>query len=184
MNIVGLVGVSGVGKSTLLTELKHSLQFLHLQASELLKSETAIVTGIAQTSEELRLGAVLSNQDMLVRAFRRNVAGSALPVVFDSHTVIDSRDGMIVIPAKVFQDIGLTSLVVLKAPAVQIAAQRGADPRVRPVRSIEEIDQHQSLTIAVAGEMAAELSIPLYTIEAADRHIIETLVREEPLRAD
>lgn len=66
---IAFVGISGVGKSTFLKTVMSTTPFLHLEASKLIKEELALVQQQIQTSEELRTGAVLGNQELLVRAF-------------------------------------------------------------------------------------------------------------------
>ena len=66
-----LVGLSGVGKSTLLKKVGKRVSFLHLQASHLIQNELVFQTSVTQTSEQLRNGPIINNQAHLISAFQR-----------------------------------------------------------------------------------------------------------------
>ena len=136
------------------------------------------------TSEDLRLGSVSNNQDLLVQGFLKATSHINGPIIFDGHLIIDGKDGLITIPTWVFTALGLSSIVVLQAPATQIAYQRASDTRVRPVRTIAEISDHQTMTISAATNLAAELSIPMHIIGSGDTFVIEALIRRDPTPAN
>lgn len=94
MLVVALVGLSGVGKSTLLGEIARSVPFCHFQASNLIKAERARSTSRETSSEELRLGPVLDNQALLISSFTRATRDVVGLVVFDGHIIIDGLFGL------------------------------------------------------------------------------------------
>ncbi len=165
MRAVAVVGISGVGKSTFLRRAAQRLDFLHLHASQLIKDEKAFRQGLTASSEELRLGPVLDNQALLLHAFKRQAAGSSQPIVFDGHVLIDGANGVVTIPAIVFEALGLDAIVFLRADPERIHQQRSVDSRVRPNRSVGVIESHQLQALQLAKDISSQLSITFYEID-------------------
>ncbi|MES0826585.1 ATP-binding protein [Ruegeria sp. SCP11] len=162
---IAFVGVSGVGKSTFLQTAMVATPFMHLEASKLIKEELALVEQRVQTSEELRTGAVLENQRLLVRAFHRCTAGYEGLVVLDGHTVVDAGLGLQMIPASVFAEMNMQSILFLQDDPEEICARRHGDTaRVRPKRSPQEIEHYQQEAMLAAARIALELEIPLQVV--------------------
>jgi adenylate kinase len=115
MFVLAIVGLSGVGKSTLISELEKALPLRHFTASELIKSEFALRRSEVATSEELRLGPVVGNQVLLASAFARCTEGLEGIVVLDGHVVIDGASGLVDIPASVFGDLGVQHMLFIRA---------------------------------------------------------------------
>jgi adenylate kinase family enzyme len=55
MKVIAVLGLSGVGKTMLVNRVSEQKELLHLTASDLIKAR------LAQTSEQLRKGAVADN---------------------------------------------------------------------------------------------------------------------------
>lgn len=162
---IAILGLSGVGKSTLIGKIREAVPLLHLQASGLIKAEQAYREGKADTSEDLRTGAVIDNQTLMIAAYWREVAGTDLPVVFDGHSMIDGRDGLIEIPAAVFGELELDAICYLKADPHVIAQRRFADAgRERPYRDATTLEQHQRLAEATARRVADAIERPFILI--------------------
>tara|TARA_R100000322_G_scaffold133295_1_gene89313 strand:+ start:1108 stop:1644 length:537 start_codon:yes stop_codon:yes gene_type:complete len=162
---IAFVGISGVGKSTFLKSALGTTPFLHLEASKLIKEELALVQQQVQTSEDLRTGAVLDNQKFLVQAFHRNASGHEGLVVLDGHTVVDTGSGLQRIPASVFAEMSVRSILFLQDDPEVIRSRRAADTtRVRPKRSAQEIKMHQQEAMLAAADIALELGIPLQVV--------------------
>ncbi|SDQ79383.1 adenylate kinase [Brevundimonas sp. 374] len=177
---MALVGLSGVGKSTLLASSQDKSQFLHVQASELIKLEQAARGAEIASSEALRLGPVIDNQRLLVAGFRRATRGETRPIVFDGHTIIDGSSGIIEIGSDVFGDLGVKHVVMLVADPEEILRRRASDTgRTRPMRSIEQIAAHQDRATEVAKQIADDLKVEfgLVTQSEPERiwHAIESL---------
>jgi Archaeal adenylate kinase len=162
---IAFVGISGVGKSTFLKTAMGTTPFLHLEASKLIKEELALAQQRVQSSEELRTGAVLDNQELLIRAFRRNATGHEGLVVLDGHTVVDTGSGLQRIPASVFGAMNVRSILFLQDDSEVIRSRRAIDTtRVRPERSAREIRRHQQEALLAAADIALELDIPLQVV--------------------
>jgi len=176
MNIA-FVGVSGVGKSTFLKTAMGTTPFMHLEASKLIKEELALVEQQVQTSEELRTGAVLDNQELLIRAFQRNTEGQEGSVVLDGHTVVDTGSGLQRIPASVFAEMNVRLILFLQDDPEVINSRRAADAtRVRPEKTAQEIKTHQQEAMLAAADIALELDVPLQVVtHAAAKMAFENL---------
>lgn len=146
--VIAVFGISGVGKSTLITEaLKAAPEGAHLQARDLIKSGLADQTN----SEMLRRrpsAKVRSNQDIMLEGFRRRV--QAQPhrlIVFDGHLLIDTDDELVQIPQEVIASLGPSLMVHVEDDIARIAARRTQDSsRQRPQRSEETLQEHQQLS--------------------------------------
>lgn len=162
---IAVLGLSGVGKSTLIGKVHQSLPLLHLQASSLIKAEQAYRMQNSESSEELRKGAVVDNQALMIAAFRRAVATTNLPIILDGHSVIDGRDGLIEIPSLVFGALALDVICFLAEKPDVIAERRRADTtRERPYRDVATLRDHQRVAKAVARRIAQEIECPFVYI--------------------
>lgn len=177
MSRIAVLGLSGVGKSTLLRGLAQHVAFTHLQAGELIKIEQAFRAELPQSSEELRIGPVLDNQALLVAGFLRVAAQTELPIIFDGHSVIDGRDGLIEIPTEVFRALNLNAICFLHAAPSDIAIRRLRDlSRQRPCRHEQELDEHQQIAIAAARRIANELGCPFHLVTSDDHDMIVHMI--------
>jgi adenylate kinase len=170
MKTVAVVGLSGVGKSTMIQHAAKDIALLHLQASALIKLEQEYRAGPVGSSEELRLGPVLDNQGLMLSAFARLTHEVRSLVVFDGHTIIDGATGPISIPADVFKALSCIRMVFLWAEPELIARRRNADRlRDRPTLTPDTLRQHQELAAAAGREICQELGIPLNMINGVDQ---------------
>lgn len=166
---VALLGLSGVGKSTLIGRLKERRPVLHLQASALIKAEQAHREQQSEDSESLRLGAVVDNQALMVAAFQRVAADNALPIVFDGHSVIDGRDGLVEIPSSVFAELEVDTIFYLSADPDTIAARRLADiARDRPIRDAKVLAEHQRVAYETARRIAEKIGCTFIPVADGD----------------
>lgn len=163
---VALLGLSGVGKSTLIGQVATCTPLLHLQASNLIKSEQRRRAHAPDSSEALRTGSVLNNQGLMIAAFERLTRTTTLPVVFDGHSLIDSRDGLLEIPSAVFTALGLDAVAFLAAdPAVIFERRRSDAERERPARAPGLLAEHQSLAEAAARRISNDIDRPFYRLD-------------------
>lgn len=174
MKTVAVVGLSGVGKSTLIQRVAMDIELLHMQASALIKLEQEYRAGSACSSEELRLGPILDNQALMLAAFSRLTHGVHSRVVFDGHTIIDGAAGPISIPADVFKALGCVSMVFLWDEPELIAQRRKADHRRdRPALTPNLLRRHQDLAERTGREICGELDIPLNLIKVTDQNAFQ-----------
>ena len=120
MFVLAIVGLSGVGQSTLISQFEKELPLRHFTASGLIKSELALRESQVATSEELRLVPVVDNQVILGSAFARRTEGLEGLAVLDGHVVIDGASGLVDIPASVFGGLGVQHMLFIRASANEI----------------------------------------------------------------
>lgn len=158
------MGLSGVGKSTLLEEARRRLVFEHLQASGLIKAERQERQGKRVAHDLLRAGNIDDNQTLLISGFLRRAPEEGL-IVLDGHTIIDTPDGLVEISPSVFSAIDVSRFVVLIDDVEKIALRRSSDTRrTRPVRSPEELAEHQERSVLAAYRAALALGVPLFVV--------------------
>ena len=175
MRVGALVGLSGVGKSRLLSSLRKHSHFLHLQASDLLKRELGGKRSVS--SEDLRLGDIVANQTLIVQAFQRETRGFTGTVIFDGHSLIEGRRGLVVIPTEVFGSLGTKFVVFLQDKPAAIVLRRQNDlVQQRPSRSVRTIARHQSRAITATADIALELGISLTVITPGQTAVLRWLI--------
>jgi adenylate kinase len=165
---IAFVGLSGVGKSTLIRSLAERIELQHLSAGSLIGEEKARLQE-ALNHDELRFADIAANQQLLIDGFNRTRNNHAALVVLDGHTVIDTNLKLEAIPAWVFQAIGIESFIFLRADPAEILKRRISDTtRTRPMISVTKIAMHQTFAIEVTQACAAELSIPCHIVDTED----------------
>ena len=174
---MAIVGVSGVGKSTLLHNLSKRLEFQHLQASVLIKEQIRFETGEGVIHDDLRKVNIDENQRLLISGFQRCTAQSTGLIVLDAHTLIDTPSGFVEIPPAVFQAMGVSRFIFIYASAEDIGVRREADSsRARPTRSVVELATQQNAAQLAAFTCALALNLPLHVVSASDTLLVERLL--------
>jgi adenylate kinase len=169
VKVAAVFGLSGVGKSWLISRFAASSHVMHVQASQLLKDERAKVTGELVTSEALRTGAVLDNQSLLIRAFSRTLVIATIPIILDGHCVVDSDAGLIDIPVDVIEALSVSGIVFVQDRPEAIVARRANDrTRTRPAKSEAEIECHQEHAVSLCENYSDQLKIGLHLVRAGD----------------
>ena len=169
--IIGVFGISGVGKSWLVSEVAARIPgTLHLQGSALIKQ------GLADSfvsSEELRRASgdrIIANQRILIAMFNRAIAEhpSSL-VLFDGHLLIDTEAELIEVPQAMIAALRPVVLVHVEVDALLLAARRNADiERQRPVRDIDTLAAHQARSRRLCQDFALGLGIPMHIIGSGE----------------
>ncbi len=168
VHTVAVVGISGVGKTTLIRSLSDRLSFQHLSAGSLIGEEKARLAQMLD-HDDLRLADIGDNQRLLIEGFRRQRNPSTLLVILDGHTVIDTLKGLEPIPAWVFAELHVQMFVFLRADPAQILKRRTSDKlRKRPVISVDEVARHQDFALEVTLSHARDLAVPCHVISAED----------------
>lgn len=179
MNItsIGLVGISGVGKSTFIRKVQTHCLIEHLPASEIIQSELFETTGRKLTPAQLRERNIGENQAALISGFQKIKLRASVPSVLDAHTVVDKEGVLIPIKHSVFATFGFDLLICLVAPASQIIEQRANDKtRNRPKLTLENIEYHQESSRRQAIEIGTSLGIPTFVLTAGDERKMAKLI--------
>lgn len=160
--IYAVLGISGVGKTSLLNGLQKQISFIHLQASELVKEEIALTNKIKLTPEQLRTMSIIDNQTLLLNSFKKRTLALDGLVILDGHSVVDTPNGLVEIPTSVFAEMNINRLIVLHDLPSEIANRRRADQhRKRPTRTADELAYQQSQSLIAASKVALALRCPL-----------------------
>lgn len=176
--VVVLVGISGVGKSWMLSRAMKSLPGQVLSASALIAHELGRIDPSGDIKQDrLRELDITANQTLLSRGVKRAIDPAAERVVLDAHTLIDTPHGLTSIATEVFERINPDMFVFVAGAPEDILAHRSRDDsRKRPQRTLEELAEQQSAAQLRTEEIATQLRIPLNTIEAGDvaalRHVL------------
>jgi adenylate kinase len=92
-----------------------------------------------------------------------------LPILFDAHCLIDNGKQLIEIPASVIQALSPSGLIFIQDEPSAILGRRSRDAtRVRPIRSLVELQEHQDRARAICGEYAGLLNLQLHLVEAGN----------------
>jgi hypothetical protein len=84
VKVVTVFGLSGVGKSWMISRYAAATDVAHIQASQLMREARAARVGRSVTSEDLRRGPVLDNQTLLTDPFASStpaVSLAQIPVI-------------------------------------------------------------------------------------------------------
>lgn len=165
--IVALVGISGVGKTTFARKLAEDLQIQHLTAGTLIKMGSAIKS---LDRDRLRLADIDGNQQFLIDGFHQSRDRNEQYIIIDGHVVIHGLLGLEELCADVFDALEIDGMVHLSSSPTRILTHRINDEkRERPILSEQEINEHQSRSIAVAKTICRSLNVPL--IEATNMNV-------------
>lgn len=97
------------------------------------------------SAEKLRTAfpkEIEDNQALLVESFLRFRSGKMeRPVLMDAHAVIDNDSELVHVPIEIIKALEPDLLILLEAPAHEIASRRAVDKRRRPVRDIRWLER-------------------------------------------
>jgi adenylate kinase len=169
--VVLVFGVSGVGKSWMISRYAAQAKVAHVQASQLMRDAKAAQIGNTVTSEDLRCGPVLDNQSLLIDAFIKVLATEARPIIFDGHCLVDAGEQLIEISVDVIRQLKPSGIVLVRAPAEEIVRRRESDvSRQRPTRTADALTVQQNRCVALCAAYAKELGIRFVQVDAGDEH--------------
>lgn len=175
--IVALVGVSGVGKSTLLRGLTHRISFQHLQASDLILHASEMEEDGNVNKDDLAKRNIVSNQEKLVKGFKAKKSVQERLIILDSHTVIDTPDTYVYIEPRVFAKMGVSKIIMLSDEPQTILNRREKDnERIRPSRTIQEIERLQVEVVAHSFKISLALKIPVLILNAQNPLSLEEFI--------
>lgn len=168
-NVVTVFGLSGVGKSWMISRYAAASDVAHVQAGQLMRDARAALVGHAVTSEDLRRGPVLDNQSLLTDAFAKVLAAEMRPIIFDGHCLVDVGDQLIEIPIEVIRQLQPAGIVFVHAPADEIVQRRESDTsRERPARTADALAAQQDRCLSVCTNYAERLGIRFGQVRAGD----------------
>jgi adenylate kinase len=167
--VVTVFGLSGVGKSWMISRYAAAASVAHIQASQLMRDAKAALVGKPVTSESLRRGPVLDNQSLLTDAFAKVLADEARPIIFDGHCLIDAGEHLIEIPVDVVRQLHPSGIVLVYGPPDEIVRRRENDTsRQRPARTTSALSAQQDRCAALCTDYAERLGIKFDQVRAGD----------------
>jgi adenylate kinase len=167
--VIAVFGLSGVGKSWMISRFTANTDVAHVQASHLMRDAIAARSGTTVTSEDLRRGTVLDNQAILVDAFSRTIATETRPIIFDGHCLVDAGDSVIEIPPDVIRQIMPAGIILIHAAANEIVTRRQNDiSRHRPDRSAAELAAQQERCVKLCAEYGHGLGVEFAKVQSGD----------------
>jgi adenylate kinase len=187
MKVVGVFGISGVGKTTMIAEIARlESTWQRASAGSLIQQRLPGVDRDALRT--LPLDEILDNQEAIVRGLSdlRSVNTAGI-ILFDGHLLIDSAQGLLEVPLDAIRRLKLDAMLFVCDAPEEIARRRQSDPcRARAERSKQEIVQEQSRACAIAQRYAGDLGIPFITATPSQRRYVISTIRERlsPQRTD
>lgn len=174
--VVAVTGISGVGKTTFLKNAAMEMAFQHLTAGSLIAAARATSGG---SREDLRRADVEENQRLLINGFAQARDSQVPLVVMDGHVLIDSGDGITLIPSHVFSDLEVDLIVHLEEDPIKISRYRAGDThRNRPLLPVDTLSTHQQHSKQHARDVAYDLGIGFFGVTHADcRGFVEHIRR-------
>jgi adenylate kinase len=177
--IVGVFGISGVGKSTLIAKAREEVSSLHVQASALIKEGLADPMMHSEALRRRSGDQIRANQDILVKSFWRKVRGQHYRLIlFDGHLVVDTDSELLEIPQVIIRRIRPTLMVHVEDDAAKIAERRFCDShRVRPVRSEATLWEHQRMSARLCKAYAYQLGVEAMVLRSDEAETFNRLLR-------
>jgi len=166
--LVCVFGVSGVGKSTLLHDFVASYpNWMHIIAGDVLSAITSRSSEVLRTSEK---DDIQGNQRLLVQRILEICARHRdKGVLLDAHCVIDSGRDLIKVPVSAIKDLDPDLLVCVWDEPASIQVRRSAaTDRVRPERTVVQLEGYQKMVMETCEEYGQDLGVELIKVRAMD----------------
>lgn len=166
--LVCVFGVSGVGKSTLLRDYVASHpNWMHINAGDVLSAITSRSSEVLRTSEK---EDIQGNQRVLVERILEICARHRdKSVLLDAHCVVDSGRDLIKVPVSAIEDLDPDLLVCVWDEPASIQVRRSAaTDRVRPERTVAQLNGYQKMVMETCEEYRQDLGIELIKVRAGD----------------
>ena len=177
MTVTAFVGISGAGKTYLLTKICAMSQAVSVSASQLIRDARNANHDANQGSEIARLANTEDMQTVLVAAMREFRSEHSGIVVLDAHVVIDKDTRLDRIAPEVFNDLGVSRIVHLVVEPELIAERRGRDMgRSRPVRSLSELEIQQNISRDHARHVAKTIGVDYLEVDGGEPELIRLVI--------
>ncbi|NWK99179.1 hypothetical protein DM806_26675 [Sphingobium lactosutens] len=168
-------GVSGVGKtSACKAYVATHPDTLFVSASDLLRAARQSSAEALRTAPADR---VVENQSLLASALSAFRAGREdSPILIDAHGVIDNDRELVRVPVSAIAPLAPDQLILLEAPAEEVAARRASAERPRPVRNLDAIVKEIATEREVVSGFASALNLHLVIAEAGIGFTLDALL--------
>ena len=177
--VVAVFGLSGVGKSWMISRYAATANVAHVQASQLMRTAKAAQVGMTVTSEDLRRGPVIENQTLLTDAFAKVLAVANKPIIFDGHCLVDVDDHLVEVPTDVVRRLQTAGIILVHASADEIVRRRETDTtRIRPLRTADDLAAQQHRCRSICASYAHKLALELVQVRAGDERAFALAVTQ------
>ncbi|NQJ49329.1 AAA family ATPase [Streptococcus suis] len=158
MSYILLVGIHGVGKTTLLNKLKDSIDLTALSISDLIRQ-----AGNDIKREEKHTTNIQNNQFLWKEKLKEYSFLKDELVVLDGHfTLLDKNGDIVELPFEIFDGIDIRK-IVLKRELPSVIKDR-LENRDRTLWNIDLVDNFQETETKRAQQFSVEKNIPLLEI--------------------
>ncbi|WP_187506102.1 AAA family ATPase [Pantoea agglomerans] len=151
--IVGLFGVSGVGKTTFNTKLSRKYPSITCySASSLIKRCEGLIE-----YEKLNCEVVANNQLKLINAMNFISSNEQdVKIVIELHNIIETESGIVFIERDVFSSLNLDFAFFIKKSASEIKKNRELDTKKRRSASLYELARIQNDALSYFFELYSD----------------------------
>jgi adenylate kinase len=164
--LVFVGGISGVGKTTLLTRFTRSHDGVTLvSAGELIRQATGSRDRVPVNDPVL----VEQYQALLVSEFRRRAAEQRDVILMDGHYTIATAAGVVTVPVAVFRALAPQALVLLSSEPAEVTSRRLSLHRGDPATVVEELEAERAHALRCA--QALRLTLHELTGDMAEREL-------------
>ncbi|MGT2812315.1 ATP-binding protein [Streptococcus minor] len=158
MSYILLVGIHGVGKTTLLNKLKESIDLTALSISDLIRQAGNDIKRDEKYTKNIQNNQFLWKEKLKEYSFLKDEL-----VVLDGHfTLLDKNGDIVELPFETFDGIDIRK-VVLKRELPSVIKDR-LENRDRTLWNIDLIDNFQETETKRAQQFSVEKNIPLLEI--------------------
>ncbi|MGC9049215.1 MAG: AAA family ATPase [Patescibacteria group bacterium] len=167
LKTIKIVGVPGVGKSTLIAKLlKINPKFKSANYADFLQRASDL------TRDQLYLSAPANYRlaDKLFKKFLKRYKRRNILILIDEHLEIGDWQKL----TRAYREENTIGIIFLIADPREILNRRGKDKtRYRPIQSLQEIKQSQQKIKHTVEQLAQKLKIPLFVLE--NKNLKETV---------
>lgn len=175
--VLFVCGVAGVGKTYMINRVIRSFPAaVTCRASSIIQEARKIAD--PDTLRRLSMNDIALSQELLIAGLNRvRTECAAALVVLDGHSVIDTENGYFDITVETVKRLHVHSVVHLEEAVERVQKRRALDStRGRLSRSIDELAEYQSRSLAMCQSYERELSIPLVRLCAGDEPALRDVV--------
>jgi adenylate kinase len=168
MKVIGVFGVSGVGKTTLIERvLEQERAWVRISAGSLIEQHLPNVT--RDSLRTLTTEQIISNQEAIIRGLAEQRKTTDAPLaLFDGHLLVDTGRSSLEVPLDVVRRLELEGMVFVHDVPHHIARRRTSDPkRTCAGRFENEIAEEQVRSRAIAESYASQLRVPIAVLTPA-----------------